>query len=104
MQFRLMTYNIHKGIGGIDRRYDLERIINVIRHYHPDIAFLQEVDEGVRRSRHDRQIELLADALEFKHFTYQNNVVVKGGHYGNAILSQYPLGEKLDLELKVSIK
>ena len=104
MQFRLMTYNIHKGIGGIDRRYDLQRIVDVIRHYHPDIVFLQEVDEGVRRTRHDRQVELLANELGFPHFIYQNNVPVKEGHYGNAVLSLYPLGEKLDLDLKVSIK
>jgi endonuclease/exonuclease/phosphatase family metal-dependent hydrolase len=104
MQFRLMTYNIHKGIGGIDRRYDLGRIVEVIGHYGSDIVFLQEVDEGVPRSRHDRQIEVLADALGYEHFTYQNNVPVKQGHYGNAILSRYPLGPKLDLDLKVSIK
>ena len=42
MPLRLMTYNIHKGIGGVDRRYDLQRIIDVIRHYDPDIVFLQE--------------------------------------------------------------
>ena len=104
VSIRLMTYNIHKGIGGVDRRYDLQRIIDVIRHYQSDIVFLQEVDEGVPRSRHDRQIELLADALEFEHFTYQNNVAVKDGHYGNAILSRFPLGDQLDLDLKVSIK
>jgi len=104
MQLRLMTYNIHKGIGGLDRRYDLQRIIDVIQHYHPDIVFLQEVDEGVRRSKHDRQIELLAEALELEHFLYQNNVPVKDGHYGNAILSRFPLSERLDLDLKVSIK
>ncbi|MCA9217920.1 MAG: endonuclease/exonuclease/phosphatase family protein [Planctomycetales bacterium] len=104
MQFRLMTYNIHKGIGGIDRRYDLQRIVDVIRYYHPDIVFLQEVDEGVERSRRDRQVELLAAELDFEHFTYQNNVAVRNGHYGNAILSRYPLGEQLDLDLKVSLK
>lgn len=104
MQFRLMTYNIHKGIGGVDRVYDLDRIVRVIRHYHPDLVFLQEVDEGVRRSRHDRQVELLAEELGFGHFVYQNNVAVKGGHYGNAILSRYPLAEKLDLDLTVPLK
>ncbi len=104
MQFRLMTYNIHKGIGGIDRRYDLGRIVEVIGLYQSDIVFLQEVDEGVPRSRHDRQIELLADELGYEHFTYQQNVPVKQGHYGNAILSRYPLGPKLDLDLRVSIK
>lgn len=104
MQFRLMTYNIHKGIGGIDRRYDLRRIVEVIAHYESDIVFLQEVDEGVPRSRHDRQIELLADELGYAHFTYQRNVPVKQGHYGNAILSRYPLGPQLDVDLRVSIK
>ncbi len=104
MQLRLMTYNIHKGIGGLDRRYDLQRIIDVIKHYEPDIVFLQEVDEGVRRSKHDRQIELLAEALELEHYLYQNNVPVKDGHYGNAILSRFPLSEQLDLDLKVSVK
>ena len=27
MRFRLLTYNIHKGIGGVDRRYRLGRIV-----------------------------------------------------------------------------
>lgn len=104
MPFRLMTYNIHKGIGGVDRLYDLDRIVRVIRHYHPDLVFLQEVDEGVRRSQHDRQVELLAQELGFEHFVYQNNVAVREGHYGNAILSRFPLGEKLDLDLTVPLK
>ena len=104
MRFRMMTYNIHKGIGGVDRRYDLQRIIDVVRLYHPDIVFLQEVDEGVRRTKYDRQVSLLAESLGFQHYIYQNNVAVKEGHYGNAILSRYPLGEKLDLDLRVSIK
>jgi len=103
-QFRLMTYNIHKGIGGVDRRYELGRIIDVISHYVPDIVFLQEVDEGVPRSKHDDQARRLADALQFPHSMFQNNVAVKNGHYGNAILCRYPLGDRLDLDLKVSIK
>lgn len=102
--FRLMTYNIHKGIGGVDRRYDLGRIVDVIRHYEPDVVFLQEVDEGVPRSNGHRQVEILADALELGHWMYQKNVSVKDGHYGNAILSRFPLFEPLDLELTVSIK
>ncbi len=99
-----MTYNIHKGIGGVDRRYDLQRTIDVIRHYQPDIAFLQEVDDGVSRSGNDRQTELLAKELGFPHHSFQANVAVEDGHYGNAILSRFPLGEQLDLDLKVSIK
>ena len=44
MHFRLISYNIHKGIGGVDRRYDLGRVIETINFYRPDIALLQEVD------------------------------------------------------------
>ena len=58
----------------------------------------------MRRSQHDRQIELLANSLNYQHFTYQHNVAVKQGYYGNAILSRFPLAERLDLDLKVSIK
>ncbi len=104
MHLRLMTYNIHKGIGGIDRRYDLGRIVEVIAHYHPDIVFLQEVDEAVPRSQRDRQAERLAEQLRFPHFLFQGNVAVNSGRYGNAILSRFPLGAQLDLDLKVSVK
>ena len=56
MQFRLVTYNIHKGIGGVDRLYRPERIVETLAHYQPDIVLLQEVDDGVPRSRHHRQV------------------------------------------------
>ena len=34
---RLLSYNIHKGIGGRDRRYNLERICQVIEALKPDL-------------------------------------------------------------------
>ena len=52
---RLLSYNIHKGIGGRDRRYRLERIFQVIADEHPDMVCLQEVDRNVARTRHDDQ-------------------------------------------------
>ena len=36
---RLLTYNIHKGVGS-DRRYRLERIIDVLREQDPDLDLL----------------------------------------------------------------
>ena len=39
MQFRIITYNIHKGIGGVDRRYRPERIITTLHRYNADIIF-----------------------------------------------------------------
>ncbi|MGO9920141.1 MAG: endonuclease/exonuclease/phosphatase family protein, partial [Isosphaeraceae bacterium] len=61
---RLLSYNIHKGIGGRDRRYSLERIVQVVAHENPDLVCLQEVDRHVARSRHDDQPHRLAAALE----------------------------------------
>ena len=102
--FRLLTYNIHKGIGGVDRRYRPERIIETIKHCEPEIVFLQEVDDGVPRSRRDRQVDLLGDALGFKYRAFQQNVKLRQGHYGNAILSRYPLYDVQDLDLTISLK
>src|SRR5580765_5233329 len=49
MRFHLVTYNIHKGIGGVDRRYRPERIVEALQHHRPDLVLLQEVDDGVPR-------------------------------------------------------
>src|SRR5947209_8314647 len=86
---RLLSYNIHKGVGN-DRRYRLERIVQVIKDESPDVICLQEVDCNVRRSRYDDQPRLLADALRAEAYTYQLNVPRKEGGYGNLILSRWP--------------
>lgn len=105
MRFRVLSYNIHKGIGGLDRRYDLARIIETIRHYQPDVALLQEVDDGAKRSNHHCQVDLLAAAVELPHQAYQRNVRLrKAGHYGNAILSRWPLLDAVDVDLTIPLK
>ena len=58
---RVLSYNIHKGIGGRDRRYRLARIKAVVAAADPDVLCLQEVDRNVRRSRFDDQPRLLAE-------------------------------------------
>ncbi len=104
MMLRVMTYNIHKGIGGIDRRYRPQRVIDTIGHYQPDVVFLQEVDEGVPRSRFDRQAEQIGAALGFEHHAFQANVKLTQGHYGNAILSRFALAETWDIDLTIRMK
>ena len=101
-RLRVVTYNIHKGIGGVDRRYRLQRVVDVLADLQPDIALLQEVDDGVPRSHKDRQVDKLADALEMPGRAFQRNVHLKQGHYGNAILSRFPLKsvESIDLTVK----
>ena len=105
MKLRVLTYNIHKCIGGVDRRYDPGRIVATIAHYRPDLVLLQEVDQLAERSRHDRQVDLLGDALGMRHRTYFANVRVRGGgEYGNAILSRFPLTVTQNIDLTIPPK
>jgi len=87
---RLLSYNIHKGIGGRDRLYRLHRIIGVIEHENPDIICLQEVDRNVKRSRFDDQPRILAEYFRAESYLYQLNVRLKDGGYGNLLLSRWP--------------
>lgn len=96
---RLLTYNIHKGVGS-DRRYRLERIIEVIQEQNPDLVCLQEVDRNVRRSRFQDQPALLAHHLGAKAHLYQLNVPHREGGYGNLILSRWPFRNQCLLSLR----
>ena len=104
MQLRVITYNIHKGIGGVDRRYRPERIITTLQHYDADIILLQEVDDNVPRSRFHRQVDLIGDALAMRYRAFQHNVNLTRGHYGNAILSRYPLVNVENINLTIPLK
>ncbi len=100
MRLKLLTYNIHKGIGGIDRRYRPERVTAVLGHYDPDVVLLQEVDDGARRSQRDRQYELFGAALGMPHRAFFPNVRVRGGgSYGNAVLSRFPIAAARNIDL-----
>ncbi len=101
---RLLCWNIHKGIGGLDRRYAPGRIAAVVRHYKPDILLLQEVDDGVPRSARDRQVDLLGDVLEFPHRAFGPNVWLKRGCYGNATLSRLPILASQNLDITFPLK
>ena len=105
MHLRLLTYNVHKCIGGIDRKYRPERIRSVIAHHAPHIVMLQEVDKEARRSLLHHQVDLLGDMLGLRHRTWFPNVKVTfGGSYGNAILSRFPFTETSNINLTVAPK
>jgi endonuclease/exonuclease/phosphatase family metal-dependent hydrolase len=97
---RLLTYNIHKGIGGRDRRYELDRVIAVIAQEQPDLVCLQEVDRNVRRSDYHDQPALLAESLKSAAHLYQLNVPHREGGYGNLILSRWPFASQHQISLR----
>lgn len=86
---RVMSYNIHHGVG-IDGKLDLERIARLITEAKADLVGLQEVDRGIPRSgKRDLAAELAK--LTGMHAIFERNIVYQGGDYGNAILSRFPI-------------
>jgi endonuclease/exonuclease/phosphatase family metal-dependent hydrolase len=101
---RLLSYNIHKGIGGTDRRYRLERILDVIEEENPDLLCLQEVTRHAPRTHHDDQPQLLADYFKLESHLFQMNVHYTIGGYGNLLLSRWPFRSKHQVSLRMKQK
>ncbi len=105
MKLRVLTYNVHKCIGGVDRRYWPERVRDTIGHYQPDLVLLQEVDSAAKRSQRDRQADMLGHMLDMPYRVYSPNVkLLRGGEYGNAILSRFPATETRNIDLSIPPK
>lgn len=103
MRLCAVSYNIHKCVGGLDRRYDPERIAAAIAPAAPDFVLMQEVTCGWKRSE-DRQVDVLGEHLGLRHRVYFPNVLKRHGEYGNAILSRYPLYDANNIDLTVGPK
>ena len=84
---RLATWNIHAGIGA-DRRYNLTRIIDLLRGHAPDIIALQEVDSRGRME--DLPLNVLTRALG-AYSAEARTIVAPDGHYGHVLLSRWPM-------------
>ncbi len=88
-RLRVMTYNIHVGVG-MDKRQDLARIAEVIRRARVDLVGLQEVDRGVERTGRVDEIRELA-RLTGMEYAFAHNLNYQGGQYGVAVLSRFPI-------------
>lgn len=101
---RVVSYNIHRAIG-IDRRFRLERIVEILAHHSGDIVLLQEVDDGAPRSKRLDLAAKLADALGYEHYAVGHNVeLLRGGRYGNATLSRYPILHERNIDLTIGLR
>lgn len=97
---RLLTYNIHRAIGGTDNKYDLQRVVELIDSQNPDIICLQEVDRNVKRSGHHNQPHLLAEFFRCKSSIFQMNHPVQEGGYGNMILTRWNFEQTHQISLQ----
>jgi endonuclease/exonuclease/phosphatase family metal-dependent hydrolase len=105
MQMRFLTYNIHKCVGGLDRRCDPWRVADAIAGFHPDIILLQEVAEPSVAGQFSRQVGILSERLgcRYSHFV-PHTQKWNGSRYGNAILSRHPIVDAGLIDLTIPLK
>jgi len=95
-KLRVVTLNIHKGLSTFNRRMVIHELREGLSLLKPDVAFLQEVAGDNQRHAQrfaawpgKGQHEFLAGD-ELQH-VYGRNRVHQYGHYGNAMLSRFPI-------------
>jgi endonuclease/exonuclease/phosphatase family metal-dependent hydrolase len=88
-RIRAVTFNIRHGLG-LDGRQDLERTARVLRALAPDIAGLQEVDQGAERSGGIDQAAWLAGALGVRFASAPARG--RRAHERVVLLSRHPIG------------
>jgi endonuclease/exonuclease/phosphatase family metal-dependent hydrolase len=103
MHLKVLSYNIHRAIG-VDRRFRPDRIVEILAHHDADLVLLQEVDDGVPRSRGMNLGRELALALGYQHLALGHNVHLRRGKYGNATLSRYPIVRESNIDLTIETR
>ena len=85
---RIMTWNIHGAVGR-NPRFDLMRVVELIKRADPDIVALQEVDSR-RRSDGDDTFALLHELLGV-HGIGAKSITGADGDYGQLLISRWPI-------------
>lgn len=87
-ELRILSFNIHKGFNNFKIRSTLDLLKKQLDAGQFDIVCLQEVCG--QHELHGNQLERLADSV-WPHTAYGKNAVSTKGHYGNALMSRYPI-------------
>lgn len=98
-RIRVLVYNIHAGkdAAGED---NLERVGRLVRESDADLALLQEVDRGTRRSGGVDQLAVL-ERRTGMHGAFGRTLDYQGGGYGVAVLARWPIVEDTLVRLPV---
>ncbi|MVF12019.1 endonuclease [Ketobacter sp. MCCC 1A13808] len=86
---RLVTYNIHSGIG-VDGIQSYRRIGEFLKQQQVDIALIQEMDTRPSQRDTDKDIEDLC-AGHFSTLVPSPAIELEQGWYGNVILARFPV-------------
>lgn len=87
----------------MDRRRDPRRIAAVIRELHADVIGLQEVDNRPDGTDESAQMELLSKETGYKAIPGPT-VKLANGHYGNVLLTRWPVLQKREIALCFSCR
>ncbi|MEJ2433038.1 MAG: endonuclease/exonuclease/phosphatase family protein, partial [Pseudolabrys sp.] len=86
---RVMTWNIHGALGR-NPRFDLGRVVELVRNWDPDIVALQEVDSRRALAGGANPFEFLPGAVGL-YGIGAKSVTTKDGDYGQILISRWPL-------------
>ncbi|CAH2599325.1 Endonuclease/exonuclease/phosphatase [Rhodovastum atsumiense] len=92
---RVLTWNIHGGVG-LDDRFDLERIIATVRHHDSEIVALQEVEGRARPG----VFATLCEACG-RHAATAVTMWEGTGGYGHLLASRWPIHDTRIHDLSV---
>jgi endonuclease/exonuclease/phosphatase family metal-dependent hydrolase len=82
----------------MDRRVSPARIVKVLREINADILALQEVLDVTGASPEEEQARFIAGELGFNYCIGENRKL-RGGAYGNVVLSRHPICTALNYDL-----
>ena len=84
-----MTWNIHGAVGR-NPRFDLARVVELIRRHAPDIVALQEIDSRRAMAGGGNPFDILQQALG-NHGVGAKTISTTDGEYGQALFSRWPM-------------
>lgn len=97
---RIMTWNIHGGIGP-DGRFDLTRVVSTIARHDPDVVALQEVDSRRRSAGDPSPFSYLREAIG--HYGIEaKSIITDDGEYGQMLVSRWPLTDTEIHDISIS--
>jgi endonuclease/exonuclease/phosphatase family metal-dependent hydrolase len=95
-RFTVLSMNVHKGLSPLHRHSTIYQLRQKMRSQHPDLLFLQELQQEhrgrIKRFSQWPMTELTHFLSEdfWRDWHYGKNVEYRDGHHGNAILSKHP--------------
>lgn len=93
-RLRVATWNIHGGVGR-DRRYNVRRVIDVVRELDADVVGLQEVASLEEHGDFLRELKRGTGC----HVVCGRTLSRRGSDFGNALLARHPMRKVTQVDL-----